>query len=179
MTKSDFRRHRVWLFPWVNSKHVFLHQIILKACSCDSMKLCGPYWGSFLSHILRQESIINNTKLWPLCCFSPISLSRSLGLPHSPSRTPCRVWKPPRGQLHRAAECAGSPRARPHTTRRHTRRQPARSEPWGTSTCVTATSKSFCHPANTYIKGMNRQNINIHIHGWMESCLRSHLNFLN
>lgn len=73
---------------------------------------------------------------------------RSLGLPLSPSRTLRRVWKPARDQLHGAAECTGSAPTQPHTTRAHTirRRQPARSQSGGTSTCFTAPSKSFCHP---------------------------------
>lgn len=85
-------------------------------------------------------------------CFS-LSLFRSLGLPLSPSCSPSRVWKPPRDQLHRAAERAGSPPARPHTTRGHKIwcRKPARSKPWGTSTCVTAASESFCHSTNKNI----------------------------
>lgn len=111
--------------------------------------------------------IRNNIKLWPLCRFSPLSLFRSLGLPPSPSRTPCRVWKPPRGQLHRAAECAGSPRAQPHTTWRHTvrSRKPARSKSRGTSTRVTATGKSFCHPTKPLKEHRDIQYIDTCTHG--------------
>lgn len=94
----------------------------------------------------------NKQKTWPLCCFS-LSLFRSLGLPPSPSRTPSRVWKPPRDQLHRAAECAGSPPSQPHTTWGHKIwcRKPARSKSWGTSTRVTAASKSLWHPPKKWI----------------------------
>ncbi len=100
------------------------------------LKLLWIHYPSFVT-------VRHNKKLWPLCCLS-LSPCRSLGLSPSPSRPPCRVWKPAREQLHRAAERAGAPPARPHTTRGHTirHRKPARSKSWGTSTCFTATSKS-------------------------------------
>lgn len=97
---------------------------------------------------------------------------RSLGLPLSPSRTLRRVWKPAREQLHRAAECAGSAPARPHSTRAHTirPRQSARSKSGGTSTCFTATSKSLVTPQNVYnpiCQKMNMQYRNTHTHWYL------------
>lgn len=104
----------------------------------------------FLNCWHGKPVIFRYNRLWLLCRFSP-SLFRPLGLPRSPSCAPCRVWKPSRSQLYRAAECAGSPPAWHHTTWGHTirRRKPARPNSRGTSTCVTATSKSRRHTARS------------------------------
>lgn len=71
----------------------------------------------------------------------PLSLCRPLGLPPSATHTPCRIWKPPGNQLHRAPKRADSPPTRPPTTRHHTVRCREPSGPRNACTCATATGE--------------------------------------
>lgn len=98
-------------------------------------------WGwLFLSSFFLQKWDV--VLVWT--AFFRHSLPRTLGLPRSSPYTSGGVRKPPRDQLHRAAECAGPPPACADTTRTHSirNRGPAGSK-LGDSR-VTAASKSTC-----------------------------------
>lgn len=115
MTKMIFHRNAVWPFHESRlpaSEHGFLWcQLVPEFIY--GVFLSGGFIGGLVflqwdvSDVETAELIING-------CFSP-SLFRALGLPPAPSCAPCRVWKPSRDQLHRAAECAGSAPTGPHT----------------------------------------------------------------
>lgn len=160
-----FKYLQIWIFTEIHCGFYYVSTVIcafvqtffrVEIC----LKICLNGFNFFpfflISHVTNSavaKIVITVQKeekrLWPLCCFSP-SLFRTLGLPCSPSCAPCRVWKPPREQLHRAPECAGSPPIWALTTRHSTIRswKPAWSKSSGSFPCVTATSKSS-NPQNT------------------------------
>lgn len=162
--RLNFHSHTIWIFSRVISNRLNMYSwnpfkgvFLTLVWSCVFQFFC---WINKVLTQSKSSDCKKQLKAVAIILFLT-SLFRSLGLPPSPSRTPCRVWKPPRDQLHRAAECAGSPPAQPHTTRSRTirPRKPARAESWGTFTCVTAASKSF--------KWTDIHYITTHTHGCM------------
>lgn len=98
-----------------NASHWFCLQRYFHTTVFDGGCSHCSWWLLFLRLWMQQtRHLVTLLTVFFLPC-----LPRTLGLPHSLPHTPCGVWKPPRDQLHRAAERAGSPPARANTTRPH------------------------------------------------------------